>query len=116
MENNERFKDIKIIDINDGPPQKPCKTAERIAPKKCAELFGEEAGGENYEWVLTTFYSMREVLKLHSCWFDKYGNLCSEHGHLAPSFFKYLGTRVHVKIGCGFSMPKSDWLKRKHFL
>lgn len=111
MENSERFKDIKIFAISDGSPQAPCKIIKRVAPKKSAELFGEEAGGENYEWELVTFLKMEQVLKKYHCWFDRYGNLCSIHGHLAPSFFKYLGTRVHVKLGSGFGMRETDWLK-----
>lgn len=106
------FGDIDVLQLRNGAPQQPCTVELVTAPKKSAELFGEQASGSNYEWVLVEFYYMEELIDKYQCWFDRYGNLCSEHGHLAPSFFKYLGEKVHVKKDSGFGMSETDWLKR----
>ncbi len=54
---------------------------------------------------------MAQLLSEYDSWFDKYGNLVTDHGHLAPSYFGHLGLKFSVKKGCGFSLPESDWLR-----
>jgi hypothetical protein len=102
---------MKIRDVVDGQSRERCRVEKVEAPKKSVELFGDIEGGKDYEWLLCKFKPMGVLLVEYGCYFDKYGNLCSNDVHLAPSFFKYLGETVHVKVGCGFSLPESDWLK-----
>lgn len=49
--------------------------------------------------VLIKFRSMNDILNRYGAWFDGHGNLCvanhrTADGHLAPSYFHYLGKTV----------------------
>lgn len=78
-------------------------------PKKSGELYPEDPGGD-YEWMRIQMKTMPQVLEEYDCFFDCHGNLCSEHGHLAPSYFNEMGHTFDVKVGCSFSLPETDWL------
>ena len=58
-----------------------------------------------------TLKSLPEIMLSNDCWFDGYGNLISKYGKLSPAFFNELGKTITVNVGCGFSLPETDWLK-----
>lgn len=69
---------------------------------------------EQENWTYIRLKSMAEILQDPKCFFDTHGNLCREPGeHVAPNHFCHLGKEFHVKVGCGYSLPETDWLKRK---
>lgn len=103
---------MKILDVVDGGSRGRCPVREITAPVKSEELY-EGEGGQDYEWVRVTFSTMQKLIIKYDCFFDQYGNLCSEHGAIAPYSFKYLGKTLDVKVGCGFSMDETDWIKEE---
>ena len=101
---------MKIKTVKRGGSMEQCHIQEVEAPVKSAELYPEEAG-QPYKWVEIKTKSMQTILSEYDCWFDCYGNLVSEHGHVAPSHFPDLGRTFHVKNGCGFSLPETAWIR-----
>lgn len=62
------------------------------------------------------FRSMADILNKYGAWFDGYGNLCcakhrSADGHLAPSYFHYLGKSVEMKTHHSFP----DWCIEREY-
>ena len=101
------MKMVKITKVKRG-----MNAGERCVPEEVevADRFDEDT--EPYEWVEITTKPMSQILEEYDCYFDRYGNLVSEHGHLAPSHFPDLGHTFHVAKGCGFDTD-SDWLRNK---
>ena len=95
---------MKITKVKRNSSGQPCEYEEFDAP------YAFDDDSEPYQWIKIRTKSMTDLMLEFDCWFDCYGNLCSDKGLLAPSHFADLGRTFHVAIGCGWDL-NSDWIR-----